>query len=131
MDNSLPALLVLKLFSGIHGQASRTTTETVTLGSEFSCVADFAEQLSIVLSAIRGVQHLVAHACNFKHKMSSPHEVYFVIRSRQRLKGTLHTAFEASFVPFMSSSKTLLCSVYRLATLGALWVLWGLERHLD
>lgn len=40
------------------------------------------------------------------------------------------TAFEASFVPFVSTGNSFLGGVHRLAALGALWVLSWLERHL-
>lgn len=64
-------------------------------------MAIFAVQLILVLCAVCRVQHLAAHS-----------------------------AFEASFVPFVSTGNSFLGGVHRLAALGALWVLSWLERHL-
>lgn len=48
--------------SAVHGQAASTATESVSLGSVFAAVAVLAEQHSFVLTAVCGIQSLVAHA---------------------------------------------------------------------
>lgn len=48
--------------SGVHTEASSTTSETVTFGSVFPAVADLAEQDSFVDVNVGRVKHLVAHA---------------------------------------------------------------------
>lgn len=46
----------------VHGQASSATAESVSLRSVFASVAVLAVQDSLVLTAVCGVQGLVAHA---------------------------------------------------------------------
>lgn len=41
------------------------------------------------------------------------------------------TALETGFVPFLSTGEPFLSSVHGLATFGAFWVLWRLERHSE
>lgn len=49
--------------AGVHAQATGTTAETVAFGSKFAGVAVFAEELTLVLGAVGGVQHLAAETC--------------------------------------------------------------------
>lgn len=88
------------MFTNIHGQTTSTASEAVSFGSELAAMAVLAEYLAVVLSAVGGVKEFVAKS-----------------------------ALEAGLVPLLSSSKTLFGSVHRFAALGALGVLWGLERH--
>lgn len=46
----------------VHGQASSATAESVSLRSVLAAVAVLAEQDSLVLAAVCGIQSLVAHA---------------------------------------------------------------------
>ena len=48
--------------SVVHGQASSATTESVSLRSVLAAVAVLAEQHRLVLTAVCGIQSLVAHA---------------------------------------------------------------------
>jgi len=88
--------------SGVHGEGAGTTAESVTFGSEFASVAHAAEQLVIVLVSVGRVQHLVAQ-----------------------------TAFEALFVPLLSTGNSLFSGVDRLLALGAFGDLSGDERHFS
>lgn len=54
---SLPQVLAV-----VHGQASSSTAESVSLGSVFAAVAVLAEQHRLVLTAVCGIQSLGAHA---------------------------------------------------------------------
>jgi len=74
---------VSKLGSTVHGQATRTTTESVSLGSEFPSIALLAVDLSLVLGAVGAVQPLLAEA-----------------------------AVEASFVPLASGSDHFLSGIH-------------------
>lgn len=96
----LLAIIPLQMGTGVHREASSASTESVSLGAVLASVAIFAVQLVLVLCAVCGVEHLAAHS-----------------------------AFEASFVPFVSTGDSLLGGVHRLAALGALGVLSWLERH--
>jgi len=86
--------------SVVHGQASSATTESVSLRSVLAAVAVLAEQHRLVLTAVCGIQSLVAHA-----------------------------ALEAGLVEFVSTGNALLSSVHGLAALGALGGLNSDERH--
>jgi len=98
--SSLVALL-LQMVSGVHAEAAGAAAEAVALGSVLACVAVLAEEFSLVLGAVSGVQQLVAHS-----------------------------TLEAHLVELESSSHALLGGVDGLAALRALGVLDGLERHL-
>lgn len=47
-----------------------TATETVSFWSVFASMAVFAEQILLVLCAVCGVQHFVAHSCSEWRKMN-------------------------------------------------------------
>lgn len=94
------ALGVAKVLALVHGQAAGATTEAVTLGTELAAIALLAEQLASVLAGVGAVQPLVAE-----------------------------TADEAGLVPLGASCQHLLGGIHRLAALGALGLLDGLERH--
>lgn len=84
----------------IHRQATGSTTETVSFGSKFAGVADFAEELTFVFGAVRGVE-----------------------------KFTAKTAFETHFVPFEPTSNTFFRSVDGFAAFWAFRMFNWLERH--
>jgi len=96
------AFSVAKMLTNIHGQTSCSTTETVSFRSEFPSVAVLAVDFSLMLGAVGGVKKFVAK-----------------------------TAFEAGFVPLLSTGEPFLSSVHGFAAFGAFWVLWRLERHSD
>lgn len=48
--------------AAVHAQATGTAAETVAFGSKFAGVAVFAEELTLVLGAVGGVQHFAAEA---------------------------------------------------------------------
>lgn len=48
----------------IHGEAAGATAEAVALGSELATVADFAEELAVVLRAVCRVEQFAAETCN-------------------------------------------------------------------
>lgn len=97
----IQGLLASQVLAGVHAQAAGTTAEAVALGAVLPGVAVLAVQLALVLSAVGGVQHLVAHA-----------------------------AFEAHLVELEAAGHLLLGGVYGLAAFGALGVVSWLERHL-
>lgn len=96
------SLVALEVIALIHGKAAGTTAETVALGAEFSSVADFAEEFTVVLRAVCRVEQLAAQ-----------------------------TAFEAHFVPFESTGYALLRGVDRLSALGTLGLFDWLVRHFS
>lgn len=96
--HSLGTLEVLAL---IHGQATCSTSKTVSFGSKFASVTIFTEELTFVLGAVRGIE-----------------------------KFTAKTAFEAHFVPFESTSNAFLCGVDRFAAFRAFWMFDWFERHV-
>ena len=63
---SRDVLLVPKLLSHVHGERARPLPEAHALGAVAATVADLAEQLTLVLSAVGRVQQLVAHGCILK-----------------------------------------------------------------
>ena len=56
--------MALEMLALIHGKAAGTTTESVALGPEFAAVADFAEELTVVLGAVCRVEQFAAQTCN-------------------------------------------------------------------
>lgn len=54
------ALSVPEVLALVHGQAASSTSEAVSLGSEFPAVALLAEELATVLAGVGAVQPLVA-----------------------------------------------------------------------
>ena len=92
--------MALEVIALVHGEAAGATAEAVALGAEFASVADFAEELAVVLRAVCRVEQLAAE-----------------------------TAFEAHLVPLESTGYALLRGVDRLAALGALGLLDRLVRH--
>ena len=86
--------------TGVHAQATGTTTEAITFGSVFASVAVLAEELCLVFCAVGGVQHLAAKS-----------------------------TFEARFVVFVTTGDTLFSGIYGLAALGAFRIFYWLERH--
>lgn len=56
--------LRLKMLALVHRQAASSATEAVTLRAEFAAVADFAEQLALVLGAVCRVEQFAAKTCN-------------------------------------------------------------------
>ena len=54
---------VSKVLSLVHAQSTGTTTETVTFGTEFSAVALFAIEGTLVLIVVSAVQSFVAKIC--------------------------------------------------------------------
>lgn len=97
----IQGLLASQVFAGVHAQAASAAAEAVALGAVLPGVAVLAVELALVLSAVGGVQHLVAHA-----------------------------AFEAHLVELEATGHLLLGGVYGLAAFGALGVVSWLERHL-
>lgn len=93
---------VTQVFSLVHCQTTSSTAETVSLWSELTTIALLAEQVAAVFGGICAVQSLVAKS-----------------------------ALEALLVPLAASCKHLLGRVDRLVALGALWLLWHLERHFE
>lgn len=59
-DNLRCALSVSELGSGIHGQTSGTTTESVSFGSEFPSVTLLAENFSRMFTDVGGIKSLLA-----------------------------------------------------------------------
>jgi len=51
-DKDEYSLSALKMFTGVHAQASSTTTESVALRSVLAGVACFAEKFTFVLGAV-------------------------------------------------------------------------------
>lgn len=96
------ALRVAEVLALVHGQAAGAATEAVTLGTKLAAVALLAEKLAAMLAGVGAVQPLVAE-----------------------------TADEAGLVPLGASCQHLLSGIHRLAALGALGLLDGLERHDD
>lgn len=92
---------VSEMLALVHGQAAGTTAEAVALGSKLAAVTLLAKQLAPVLASVGAVQPLVAKTAN-----------------------------EAGLVPLVPGSQHLLGGIDRLAALGALGMLDGLERHL-
>ena len=66
--DSLGTFQVLAL---IHGQATCSTAETIAFRSKFAGVANFAEELTIVFGAVRGVKQLLAKTCNTDFVMTT------------------------------------------------------------
>lgn len=99
-ERDVHSLVALEVIALIHGEAAGAAAEAVALGAEFASVADFAEELTVVLRAVCRVEQLAAE-----------------------------TAFEAHFVPFESTGYALLRCVDRLATLGTLGLFNWLVRH--
>jgi hypothetical protein len=95
--HSLVAAEVLAL---IHGEAAGATAEAVALGSELPTVADFAEELAVVLRAVCRVEQFAAE-----------------------------TALKAHLVPFQSTGYALLGGVDRLSALRTLRLFDWLVRH--
>jgi hypothetical protein len=91
---------VAKVFTDIHGQTTSTSAKTVSFWSEFAAMAVLAEHLTVVLGAVGGVEEFIAEP-----------------------------ALETGLVPLLSSGQSFLSSVDGFAALGALGVLWRLERH--
>jgi hypothetical protein len=96
------ALSVSELGSGIHRQASGTTTKSVSFGSEFPSVTLLAENLSRMFTNIGGIKSLLAQ-----------------------------TTGEAGLVPLVSSGDHFFGSIDGLSALSALGNIWGFERHDD
>jgi len=94
-------LLAAQVLAGVHAQAARAAAEAVALGAVLAGVAVLAVELAFVLSAVGGVQHLVAHS-----------------------------AFEAHLVELEAASDLLLGRVHGLAAFRAFGVFNWLERHL-
>ncbi len=59
-------LVVAELLPYVHGERARTLAEAHALGSKTPAVAGLAEQLLLMLGAVRRVQQLVAHGCRRK-----------------------------------------------------------------
>lgn len=53
---------LLEVVTGVHAEAASATAEAVALGAVLARVAHLAEELSLVLRAVGGVQQLVAHS---------------------------------------------------------------------
>jgi hypothetical protein len=97
-EHSLGTLQMLAL---VHRETSRSTAESVALGTEFTAMAHFAEQLAFVLRTVCRVEQFATE-----------------------------TTFEAHLVPLQTTSHTFFCGVDRFTALGALGVLDWLEvRH--
>lgn len=56
--------LRLKMLAAVHGQATSSATEAIALRAELTAVADFAEQLALVLGAVCRVERFAAKTCN-------------------------------------------------------------------
>jgi len=95
------AVLVAELLTLVHGETSRSSTESVSLRTVLPSVACLAVDLPLVLCQDGGVEFLVAK-----------------------------TTLETLLVELATSGKDLLSGVDVLAALGALEGLWRLERHL-
>ena len=54
-------LCVAKLLAGVHGECAGALAEADALGAVLAAVARLAEQLLLVLRAVRRVQQLLAH----------------------------------------------------------------------
>jgi len=52
---------VAELLAVVHGKTGGAPAESVALRTEFASVADFAEELALVLRGVGAVQELVAH----------------------------------------------------------------------
>lgn len=57
-------LFFAEVVTGVHAEAASATAEAVALGAVLARVAHLAEELSLVLGAVGGVQQLVAQTCN-------------------------------------------------------------------
>lgn len=56
--------LRLKMLALVHGEATSSATEAVALRAKLAAVADFAEQLALVLGAVCRVEQFTAKTCN-------------------------------------------------------------------
>jgi len=93
-------LLIPKMLSDVHGECTGSTAEANTLRTVLSSIAVSAKELTAVLSDIRRVQQLVAES-----------------------------AFEAGLVPLGISRNSFFGGIDGLATLWALGLFRGDERH--
>jgi hypothetical protein len=55
-------LLLAEVVTGVHAEAASAAAKAVALGAVLARVAHLAEELSLVLSAVGGVQQLVAQS---------------------------------------------------------------------
>jgi len=93
-------LLLFEVGSGVHAETSSSTTEAITLWSEFSAMTSLAVKNFFVHVGISRVKHFVAH-----------------------------TALVAFLVEGNISDHSCLCVVDRLVAFWALGVFDGFERH--
>jgi len=86
--------------SGVHGEATSSSSEAVSLGAILATITLLAEDISGMFRHTSGIHLLVAEA-----------------------------AFEARSVPLISSREHLLGGIHRLAAFGAFGLFSWRERH--
>ena len=64
MRYSRVVVRLVELFSRIRGQCPSALSETDTFGSVFASVTNLAEEVFLSFTAVRGIQHLLAHICD-------------------------------------------------------------------